>query len=134
LVPAALDLKHVGLIASAGAAVALRFFSDFGFATIAQNATAAGFDLQRASLASFGALFLNSLVDELQRDWFNLSPQAPPQVIGIVVGLVGVYVVLRRALAPEIAAAAVLLITPFLPLVATFGACAWVVFRAARAA
>ena len=76
---AALDLKHVGLIASAGAAVALRFFSDFGLATIQQNAAVAGLDLQRTSLASFFALFLNSLVDELQRDWFNLSPQTPPQ-------------------------------------------------------
>ena len=127
---AALDLKHVGLIVSSGAAVALRFLSDFGFATIQQNATAAGFDLQRGSLASFGGLVLNTLVDELQRDWFNLSPQTPPQVIGVVVGLVGLYAVLRRALAPEPAVAAVLLITPFLPLVATVGACAWVVLRA----
>jgi hypothetical protein len=133
-VGAALDLKHVGLIVSAGAAVALRFFSDFGFATIQQNATTAGFDLQRVSLISFGALLLNSLVDELQRDWFNLSPQAPPQVIGVVAGLVGLYALLRRVLAPEPAAAAVLLITPFLPLAATTAACAWVVLRAARAA
>jgi hypothetical protein len=130
-VPAALDLKHVGLIVSAGAAVALRFLSDFGLATIRQNATAAGFDLQRESLASFGALVLNTLVDELQRDWFNLSPQAPPQVITIVAGLVGLYAVLRRVLAPEPSAAVVLLITPLLPLVATVGACAWIVVQAA---
>ncbi len=127
---AAVDLKHAGLIVSAGAAVGLRFLSDFGFATIRQNATAAGLDLQRQSLPAFGALVLNSLVDELQRDWFNLSPQAPPQVIGVVIGLVGLYAVLRSVLAPEPSAAAVLLITPFVPLAATLGACAWVVLRA----
>ncbi len=130
-VRAALDLKHVGLIVSAGAAVGLRFLSDFGFATIRQNATAAGFDLQRDSLAAFGALVLHTVVDELQRDWFNLSPQAPPQVIGMVAGLVGLYALLRRALAPEPSVAAVLLITPLVPLAATVGACAWVVLRAA---
>ncbi|MDQ6675545.1 MAG: hypothetical protein M3069_33250 [Chloroflexota bacterium] len=129
---AALDLKHVGLIVSAGAAVGLRLLSDFGLATIRQNATAAGFDLQRESLGSFGALVVSTLVDALQRDWFNLSPQTPPQVIGMVAGLVGLYLVLRRALAPEPSVVAVLLITPFLPLAATVGACAWVVLGAAR--
>ncbi|MGI9146917.1 MAG: hypothetical protein ACR2IK_10260 [Chloroflexota bacterium] len=128
---AAGDLKHVGLIVSAGAAVGLRFLSDFGFATIRQNAVGAGFTLQRASLPSFGALVLHSLVDELQRDWFNLSPQAPAQVIGMVAGLVGLYALLRRTLAPEPSAAAVLLFTPVVPLAATLGACVWVVFRAA---
>lgn len=128
---AALDLKHVGLIISAGAAVGLRFLSDFGLATIRQNAGAAGFDLQRESLGSFGALVLTILVDELQRDWFNLSPQAPLQVLVLVAGLVGLYAALRRALAPEPAVAAVLVITPFLPLVATAGACAWLVLRSA---
>jgi hypothetical protein len=131
---AGLDLKHVGLIVSAGAAVALRFLSDFGFASIQQNASAAGFDLQRASLASFWTLVLNSLVDELQRDWFNLSPQAPPQIVAVVAGLVGLYALLRRSWAPEVAAAAVLLAAPFVPLAATVGACAWVMLRAARAA
>jgi hypothetical protein len=134
LVRAGLDLKHVGLIVSAGAAVSLRFLSDFGFASIQQNAIAAGFDLQHVSLASFWPLFLNSLVDELQRDWFNLSPQAPPQIVAVVLGLVVLYVLLRSALAPEVAAAAVLLMTPFVPLVATVGACAWLVLRAARTA
>jgi hypothetical protein len=133
-VRAALDLKHVGLIVSAGAVVALRFLSDFGLASIEQNATAAGFELQRASLGSFWALLLNSLVDELQRDWFNLSPQAPPQIVAVVAALVALYALLRRRWGQEVAAAAVLLATPFVPLVATVGACAWVVLRAARAA
>jgi hypothetical protein len=133
-VRAALDLKHVGLIVSAGAAVALRFLSDFGFATISENATAGGLDLTNASLASFGALVLHTLVDELQRDWFNLSPQTPPQVVVFVAGLVALYAALRRVLAPEAAVATVLLITPFVPLGATAGACAWVLLRGSGAA
>jgi hypothetical protein len=133
LARSALDLKHVGLIGSAGAAVGLRFLSDFGFATISQNATVAGLDLTHASLASFAALVLQTLIDELQRDWFNLSPQTPPQVIALVAGLVAVYALLRRVLAPEAAAATVLLITPFVPLSATVGACAWVLLRGAGA-
>jgi hypothetical protein len=128
------DLKHVGLIFSAGIAVALRFFSDFGFTTIQQNARDAGLDLSRASPAALAVLTKNSLVDELQRDWFNLSPQAPLQVIVVVGAVVAAYVLLRRALAPEPAVAVVLLAIPFLPLVATFGACAWVLLRAARGA
>ena len=127
----ALDLKHVGLIASAGAAMALRFLSDFGFATIQDNARSANLDLAQPSLASFGRLVLQVLVDALQRNYFNLSPQAPLQAIGLVAGLIGLYVVFRRALAPETAALAVLLITPFIPLAATAGACAWLLFRPA---
>jgi hypothetical protein len=133
-VRAPVDLKHVGLIVSAGAAVALRCFSDFGFATIQQNASVAGLDLGRVTFGSFVVLLLNTLVDELQRDWFNLSPQAPLQVFTVVAGLVGMYALLRRALAPETAAATVLLLTPLLPFVATAGACAWVLVRSARAA
>jgi hypothetical protein len=129
-VPAALDLKHAGLIASAGTAAALRFFSDFSFATIRHQAALANLNVGRVSLAAFGALLLTSLAYELQRDWFNLSPQAPPEVLGMVGLLLGAYALLRRELAPESAAAAVLLIAPFLPLAATVGACAWVLVRA----
>ena len=130
----ALDLKHIGLIASAAAAVALRFLSDFGFATIQDNARSANLDLAHPSLAAFGRLVLQVLVDALQRDYFNLSPQAPLQAIGLVAGLVGLYLMLRRALTPETAVLAVLLVTPFVPLAATAAACAVLLLRAARAA
>jgi hypothetical protein len=123
------DLKHLGLIVSAAAAVALRFWSDFSFATIEHQAASSGLDIARISLAS---LFVNTLSYELQRDWFNLSPQAPPELVGLVAGALGAYALLRRALAPLSAAAAALLIIPFLPLLVTIGACAWVLLRAAR--
>ena len=132
--PLARDLKHLGLIASAGAAVALRFFSDFSFATIQHQAALANLALGRVTLAAFGALFLNFLSYELQRDWFNLSPQAPPEVIGLVIALLAAYWLLRRALPPESAAVTVLLSTTFLPLLATLGACAVVLLRGAGAA
>jgi hypothetical protein len=133
LVPdrAALDLRHVGLIVSAGAAVSLRFLSDFGFGTIQDNARSANLDLAHPSLTSFGRLVLQVLVDALQRDYFNLSPQAPLQAICLVAGLVGVYLVLRRMLTPETAVLAVLIVTPFVPLAAAAGACGWLLLRAA---
>ena len=42
-----------------------------------------GLDTRHLSLATLGALVVNSLGYQLQRDWFNLSPQAPPEVLGI---------------------------------------------------
>ena len=130
----ALDLQHVGLIASAGAAVALRFLSDFGFATIQDNARSANLDLAQPSFASFSRLVLQVLVDALQRNYFNLSPQAPLQAICLVLALIGLYLLLRRALTPESAVLAVLLVTPFVPLAATAGACAWLLLRTASTA
>ena len=128
-----LDLKHLGLIVSVGVAVALRFFSDFSFATIQHQATLANLSLTRFSLADLAALSVNSLTYQLQRDWFNLSPQAPPEIGGLLAVLVLGYGLLRLALAPTLAAAATLLLAPFLGLGATVSACAWVLARAARA-
>jgi hypothetical protein len=125
------DLTHAGLIVSAGAAAALRFFSDFSFATIRHQAALASLDLEPVSLASFGALLLNSLGYELQRDWFNLSPQAPGEVVALVGVLLATYALLRRALTAAAAAAAVLLSVPVLPVAATAGACVWVLLRPA---
>jgi uncharacterized membrane protein len=130
-----LDLKHVGLIVSAGTAVALRFFSDFSFATIQHQAALDNLDQgQGVSAASLGALALTSLSYELQRDWFNLSPQAPPEIVILALVLVAAYALIRRALAPTTAVATVLLIAPFVPLLVTAVACAWVLIRAARVA
>jgi hypothetical protein len=128
-----LDLKHLGLIASVGVAVALRFFSDFSFATIEHQASLANLPLSRFSFADVAGLSVNSLTYQLQRDWFNLSPQAPPEIAGLLMVLVLAYGLLRLALAPAAAAAATLLLAPFLSLGATVGACAWVLARAARA-
>jgi hypothetical protein len=128
----AVDLKHVGLIVSAGAAVSLRFFSDFSFATIQHQVALARLDLGRLAFDSYGGLVLIILSYELHRDWFNISAQAPLEVTGLVLALLGTYAVLRRKLAAEAAAAAVLLITPFMPLIAIVGACAWVLIRAAQ--
>jgi hypothetical protein len=41
---------------------------------------------------------LSTLGYELRRDWFTLSPQAPLEVIGVVVLLLGADAVLRRAI------------------------------------
>ena len=129
-----LDLKHVGLIVSAGTAVALRFFSDFSFATIEHQAALAKLDQGRVSAASLGALVLTTLSYQLQRDWFNLSPQAPPEIVILGLVLVAAYALIRRTLAPTTAVATVLLIAPFVPLLVTAVACAWVLIRAARVA
>jgi hypothetical protein len=129
-VPRGVDLKHAGLIISAGAATSLRFFSDFSFATIRHQAALASLDLGRLSLASLGALLLNILGYELQRDWFNLSPQAPGEVAALVGVLLGAYALLRLALASAPAAAAVLLSVPLVALAATAGACVWVLVSA----
>jgi len=129
-VPRSLDVKHAGLIASAGAAASLRFFSDFSFATIRHQAALSNLDIDRVSLASLGALLLNILSYELQRDWFNLSPQAPGEVAAMTGVLLGAYALLRLALASTQAAAAVLLSVPLLALATTAGACVWVLVRA----
>jgi len=129
----ALDLKHIGLIVSAAAAVALRFLSDFGLSTIEQNAAVAGLDVHQLTAMAYLRLVLLSVIDALQRDWFHLAPQAPWQVVVVIVGLVVVYVALRRRLSASLAATAVLLITPLVPLVATAAACAVILIRASRA-
>ena len=129
---APLDVKHIGLIVSAAAAVALRFLSDFSFATIEHQAALAGADLSHLSVASLAQLFVTTLRYELQRDWFNLSPQAPPELLSVVALAVAGYACLRRFLAAAPAAAGVLLAMPFVPLLVTLGGCGWVLLRAAR--
>jgi hypothetical protein len=133
-VGSAVDLKHVGLIVSSGAAVSLRFFSDFSFGTIQEQAALAGVDAGRPAVASYGALLLSTLGYELRRDWLTLSPQAPLEVIGVVVLLLGAYAVLRRAIGAPAAAALVLVTTPFVPLMAIVSACAWFFLRSAHPA
>jgi hypothetical protein len=122
----AIDLKHIGLILSVSLAVALRFFSDFSFTTIEHQALLAHVDVSERSLGGLGLLFLTTLSYQLERDWFNLSPQAPREVIGFTGLLVLAYVVLRRVLRAESAASLVMGAAPFLALGASIGACAWV--------
>lgn len=124
-----LDLKHIGLIASAAAAVCLRCLSDFGLASLQQNAATAHLDLSRATPSAYVTLVVHSIVDALQRDWFNLSPQAPLQIAAIILGLIGVYLALRRVARPATAAATVLVLTPFVPLLAIAAVCAWLLLR-----
>lgn len=128
------DLKLMGLVVSVGAAVGLRFFSDFSFATIEHQAALNNLSLERFSVADLAMLALNSLSYQLQRDWFNLTPQAPAEVVGVVVLLVVAYLLLKIALSPLVAAITVMLGAPFVGVGATLGACAWVLARAARAA
>lgn len=125
----ALDLKHIGLIASAAAAVCLRCLSDFGLGSLQQNAATAHLDLTRATLGAYVTLVIHSLVDALQRDWFNVSPQAPLQIAAIILALIAVYVVLRRIARPATAAATVLVLTPLVPLLAIAAACAVLLLR-----
>jgi hypothetical protein len=128
-----LDLKLLGLIVSVGAAVGLRFFSDFSFATIEHQAALANLSLDRFSLAEVGALTLNILGYQLQRDWFNLTPQAPMEVVGLMVLLVLAYLVLKLAVSPRVAATIVMFGSPFIGIAATLSACMWVLAGAAPA-
>jgi hypothetical protein len=133
-VRSAIDLKHVGLIVSAGAAASLRFLSDFSYGTIQEQASLAKVDLGHMAVGSYGALVLSTVGHELRRDWFTLSPQALLEVAGLVVALLGAYAILRRALGPTGAAAAVLVSTPFAPLMVIVSASAWFLLRASSTA
>jgi hypothetical protein len=124
-----LDLKYVGLVASVGAASAFRFFSDFSFSTIQHQAELANLHVDGFSPGALLMLSLNSLSYELQRDWFNLSPQALPEILAAVAVLVLAYLLLRRALSPDVAAAAVMFSTPFVGIGVIAAACAWVLAR-----
>ena len=128
-----LDLKLLGLVVSVGAAIGLRFFSDFSFATIEHQAGLANLSFNQFSLGDLGALTLNTLSYQLQRDWFNLTPQAPAEVVGVIALLVVAYLALKLALSPTVAAITVMFGAPFLGIGATLSACAWVLARAARA-
>jgi hypothetical protein len=130
----ALDLKYIGLVASVGAAVAFRFFSDFSFSTIQHQAALANLSVQRLTPEALLRLSLNSLSYELQRDWFNLSPQALPEVLSAIAVVLVAYVALRRGLSPDVAAASVMFLTPFVGIVVIACACAWVLLRAAGTA
>ena len=128
------DLKHVGLIASVGAAVSLRFFSDFSFATIQHQAGLASLDLSRFSVGGLASLSLTSLQYELQRDWFNLTPQAAPQVVGLTLLLVLAYALLRRRLAAEASASIVLVAAPLCSVAIVVSACVLVLARSGQTA
>jgi hypothetical protein len=125
----AFDLKYLGLVASVGAAVAFRFFSDFSFSTIEHQAALAGLSFDRFTPAALLGLSLNSLAYELQRDWFNLSPQALPEVLAAIVTVALAYGLLRRKLSAEVAAATVMFSTPFVGIAVIASACAWVLAR-----
>jgi hypothetical protein len=125
------DLKHLGLVVSVAAAVAFRFFSDFSFATIQHQAALANLNIDELSPASLFSLTLNTLSYQLQRDWFNLTPQAPAEIVGVIIAFAMVYAMLRRSLVPAVAATSVMAAAPFVGIVATLGACAWVLSRAA---
>ena len=92
-----IDLKHLGLVLSVAAAVAFRFFSDFSFATVEHQAALANIDVSRQNL---GQVLLNTLSYQLQRDWFNLTPQAPPEIVGVIVAFGVAYAILRRVMRP----------------------------------
>jgi len=128
-----LDLKLLGLIVSVGAAVGLRFFSDFSFATIEHQAALANLSVNHFSLADLGLLTLNSLGYQLQRDWFNLTPQAPAEVVGVILVLAIAYGLLKLAVSPTVAAVIVMFGAPFVGIGATLSACVWVLARAVRA-
>lgn len=104
--------------------------SDFGLASLQQNAATAHLDVSRATPGAYVTLLIHSIVDALQRDWFNLSPQAPLQIAAITLALVLLYVLLRRVARPANAAATVLILTPFVPVIAIGAACAVLLMRA----
>jgi hypothetical protein len=125
------DLKYLGLVVSVAAAVAFRFFSDFSFATIEHQAALAHVTLDGLSLTNLFTLSLTTLSYQLQRDWFNLTPQAPAEIVGTIIGFVLLYALLRRAVPPAVAAATVMAIAPFVPILVTVSACAWLLARSA---
>ena len=127
----AIDLKYLGLIVSVGAAVAFRLFSDFSFSTIEHQAALAQVSIDRFTPGALLALTLNSFSYELQRDWFNLSPQALPEVVAAIVVVAVVYVLLRPRMSAESAAATVMFSTPFVGISVIACACAWVLARVA---
>ncbi len=120
------DLKHLGLVLSVAAAVAFRFFSDFSFATIEHQAALANISVSSQNLAQ---LILNTLSYQLQRDWFNLTPQAPPEIVGVVVAFGVAYLILRRMMAPTEAATTLMVVAPFVGILTTVVASTWVVAR-----
>jgi len=128
-----LDLKLLGLIVSVGAAVGLRFFSDFSFATIEHQAALTNVNVSRFSFLDLAALSLNSLSYQLQRDWFNLTPQAPAEVVGLIALLAVGFLALKVVVSPTVAAVVVMFGAPFVGVGATLGACAWVLARAVPA-
>ena len=128
-----LDLKLLGLIVSVGAAVGLRFFSDFSFATIEHQAALTNVNVSGFSFADLAALSLNSLSYQLQRDWFNLTPQAPAEVVGLIALLAVGFLALKVVVSPTVAAVVVMFGAPFVGVGATLGACAWVLARAVPA-
>jgi hypothetical protein len=125
------DLKHAALVISVAAAVAFRFFSDFSFATIEHQAALAGVSVSGLSGVSLFSLSVNTLKYQLQRDWFNLTPQAPAEIIGVMVAFTAAYVALRHWMQPMPAATGVMVVAPFVGIITTLGACAWVLARAA---
>jgi hypothetical protein len=125
------DLKHAALVISVAAAVAFRFFSDFSFASIEHQAALADVSFSGLSAAHLLELTLNTLKYQLQRDWFNLTPQAPAEIIGVLLAFLLAYAGLRRWLQPALAATSVMVVAPFVGILTTLGACAWVLARAA---
>ncbi len=123
----AVDLKYLGLVLSVAAAVAFRFFSDFSFATVEHQAALANIAVSSQNLAR---LILNTLSYQLQRDWFNLTPQAGPEIIGVVVAFGVAYVLLRRAMAPTPAATTLMVVAPFVGIATTVVASTWIVLAA----
>src|SRR5215471_13417941 len=114
-----LDLKLLGLIVSVGAAVGLRFFSDFSFATIEHQAALTNVNVSGFSFADLAALSLNSLSYQLQRDWFNLTPQAPAEVVGLIALLAVGFLALKVVVSPTVAAVVVMFGAPFVGVGAT---------------
>ena len=124
------DFKYLGLVVSVAAAVAFRFFSDFSFATIEHQAALTGLRLSGLSAANLFALSLNTLSYQLQRDWFNLTPQGPPEIIGTIIAFGVAYVALTRVTGPLRAATTLMAIAPFVGIITTVSACTWVLARA----
>ena len=79
---------------------------------------------------NLGQVILNTLSYQLQRDWFNLTPQAPAEIVGVIVAFGVGYVLLRRVMIPTDAATTLMVFGPFVGVVTTVVACTWVVVRA----
>jgi hypothetical protein len=107
-------------------AVALRFFADLSPGAVSENVAESVLPL---GVGMFLTLTAETLLDQIQRDWFIVSARGLLQSLLLVGALVAIYAGLRRGVSAERSVASVLLLTAVLPVVASAVLCAWAIVR-----
>jgi hypothetical protein len=104
----------------------MRFFADLSLGAASDNVAESAMPL---GVGMFLTLTAETLLDQIQRDWFIVSARGLLQSLVLVAALAGIYVGLRRGLSAERSVASVLLLTAVLPVVASAVLCAWAIAR-----